>query len=65
MGFSQKMKEKVLKLAELKYQPETTKIEEMLNIDRIETREQMARKELGAILAVREKLLSVERGSEE
>ncbi len=32
------MKEKILKLMELKYQPESAKIEELLNIDRIQTR---------------------------
>jgi hypothetical protein len=52
--FCQKMKEKILKLMELKYHPETDKVEELLNIDRIDTREQTARKELTAIVRARE-----------
>ena len=51
------MKEQILKLHELKYHPETTKLEEMLSIDRVEVREQHARKELQAIVSAREKIL--------
>lgn len=55
--FCQTMKEQILKLHELKYHPETTKLEEMLSIDRVEVREQHARKELQAIVSAREKIL--------
>ena len=40
------MKEKVLRLYELKYQPESEKIEELLKIHRIEEREQVAVEEV-------------------
>jgi L-rhamnose isomerase len=36
------MKEKILRLYELKYHPEDSKIEELLNIDRVDTREARA-----------------------
>lgn len=43
------MKEKILRLHELKFQPSDSKSEELINIDRIDTREAGARKELEAI----------------
>jgi hypothetical protein len=43
------MKEKILRLQELKFQPSDSKSEELINIDRIDTREAGARKELEAI----------------
>ena len=41
--FCEEMRENIVKLADLKYQPETTKIEEMLDLERVEKREQRAR----------------------
>ncbi len=59
------MKEKVLRLYELKYHPEDTKIEELLNIDRIETREARAKQELGKIRKAVELKLSEKLEAEE
>ena len=42
------MKEKIVKLADLKYQPETAKIEEILDLARVEKREERARQEVAA-----------------
>lgn len=47
------MKEKILRLAELKYYPESTKVEELLNLDRVDTREAKARAELAQIIKKR------------
>jgi hypothetical protein len=58
------MKEKILRLAELKYYPESTKIEELLNLDRVDTREAKARAELAKIIEKREEVLKKERGEE-
>lgn len=58
------MKEKILRLAELKYYPESTKIEELLNLDRVDTREAKARAELAKIIEEREEVLKKERGEE-
>ena len=47
---SRQMKEAVLKLVEVKYKPESEKIEEMLDIGRIEVREMRAQEELDKIV---------------
>lgn len=51
-------------MAELKYYPESTKIEELLNLDRVDTREAKARAELAKIIEEREEVLKKERGEE-
>lgn len=43
------MMEKILRLHELKYVPDGTKMEELLNIERVDAREVRARKELEEI----------------
>ena len=40
------MMEKILRLHELKYVPDGTKMEELLNVERVDAREARARKEL-------------------
>ncbi len=46
MKFSYEMKEKVLRLYELQYYPESEKMEELLKISRIEEREARAIEEV-------------------
>lgn len=43
------MMEKILRLHELKYVPDGSKMEELLNVERVDAREARARKELEEI----------------
>ena len=49
------MKDKIFRLLELQFQPSDSKIEKLISIDRIDSREIMARKELDMIIKSRSK----------